>query len=386
MTFMLSIKRILWLLPLVTRQIAGIAQYSLDDIDSGKALAELSKIAHDNALSRLESGGPHNCTKENVKVYKEWRYIPGDERIAYTNAVQCLMNKPGKMSIFEGSKTAFDDFTVLHVLLVQYVHVSAAFLLFHRYFLYTYAEKLEECGYTGTIPYWEWGFDCEDPNSSPVFDGSATSLGSNGEKILNRTAGSIPALDIPGIPLGSGGGCVYSGPFVNYTVTMGSIVDPDPTRYNPRCLKRDLNGFICSQWASLRNSTQLVLDSPNIELFQAIMQGDTRYPEAANVFFGVHGGGHYTISGDPGSDFYFSSSEPGFFLHHAQIDRLYFIWQNLDWENRQNIGGTRAWAGIPLFQNGTLDDVLLFQPLNAKRTLRELIDTLGGSPFCYVYE
>jgi hypothetical protein len=32
------------------------------------------------------------------------RNIPGEERIAYTNAVQCLMNKPGQLSIFEGSK------------------------------------------------------------------------------------------------------------------------------------------------------------------------------------------------------------------------------------------------------------------------------------------
>jgi tyrosinase len=89
---------------------------------------------------------------------------------------------------------------------------------------------------------------------------------------------------------------VHSGPFVNYTVNLGSILDPDPTRYNPRCLKRDLNPYVCSHWASLRNATQLILDSPNIELFQAIMQGDARYPEAANLFFGVHGGGHYSMS------------------------------------------------------------------------------------------
>ena len=32
------------------------------------------------------------------------RTIEDDDRIAYTDAVQCLMNKPGKLSIFEGSK------------------------------------------------------------------------------------------------------------------------------------------------------------------------------------------------------------------------------------------------------------------------------------------
>lgn len=162
-----------------------------------------------------------------------------------------------------------------------------------------------------------------------------------------------PGFDLSGMLFGTGGGCVHSGPFKNFTVNLGLISDPDPTRYAPRCLKRDLNPFICKNFASLRNTTTVILDSPNIELFQAIMQGDTRYAQARNVFFGVHGGGHFTISklpheysnsqtnsilpigGDPGSDFYFSPGEPAFYHHHQQLDRLYFIWQNLDWENRQ---------------------------------------------------
>jgi hypothetical protein len=61
----------------------------------------------------------------------------------------------------------------------------------------------------------------------------------------------------------------------------------------------------------------------------------------------VHGGGHYAISGDPGSDFYFSALEPGFYLHHGNIDRMHFIWQNLDWENRQ-VRGIRLAYGLNL--------------------------------------
>ncbi|KAI9149917.1 Tyrosinase P [Paramyrothecium foliicola] len=378
--------QLFWLLLLVFGGVLGAAPYPQKDIDSGKVLAELSKKAYNNAWSRLERSGTRSCNKNNVRIFKEWRHIPGKERIAYTNAVQCLQNKPGILSLFEGSKTAFDDFAVLHILLVQYVHVSASFLLFHRYFLYTYAEKLRECGYNGPVPYWEWGLDCDDVDASPLFDGSATSLGSNGKFIPDRTSGPIPGLEIPGVPLGTGGGCVHSGPFKNYTVNMGNVLDPDPTRYNPRCLKRDLNPHICKQWASFRNATQLILDSPNIELFQAIMQGDSRYPEAADLFFGVHGGGHNVVSGDPGSDFFFSPLEPVFWLHHQQLDRLYFVWQNLDWKNRQNIAGTRSWSSVPLRQQATLKDVLLFEPLNRKRTLGELIDTLGGTPFCFIYE
>lgn len=77
---------------------------------------------------------------------------------------------------------------------------------------------------------------------------------------------------------------------------MGTLMDPDPTRYNPRCLVRDLNPHICRRWASLRNTTQVLVEPPNIELFQAVVQGDPRYEESADLGFGVHGGGHYVVS------------------------------------------------------------------------------------------
>lgn len=50
---------------------------------------------------------------------------------------------------------------------------------------------------------------------------------------------------------------------------------------------------------------------------------------------GVHGGGHFIISGDPGGDAFISPGDPAFYAHHAQIDRIYWIWQMLDFDNRQ---------------------------------------------------
>lgn len=108
----------------------------------------------------------------------------------------------------------------------------------------------------------------------------------------------------------------------------------DPLVDNPRCLKRDLNGFSAKKWASLRNTTRLILDAPNIELFQGRAQGLPEYV-SIDPGMGVHGGGHYTIGGDPGGDVYLSPGEPVFYLHHAQLDRAYFIWQNLNWTDRQ---------------------------------------------------
>ncbi|KAK6825650.1 hypothetical protein PG987_013144 [Apiospora arundinis] len=361
--------------PLTTQEI------SQADIVSGKALSDYSKTAFDNAMKRL-GASDSGCTKDNVKIRKEWRNIPGEERIAYRKAVECLMQKPSVFPNVEGAKSSFDDFAVLHVAFTPYVHNSATFLTFHRYFLRTYEQRLEDqCGYTGTIPYWEWGLDCGDIDKSPLFDGSETSMGGNGEFIANKPN----PMAMFGAKAGTGGGCIKKGPFANYTVNLGPIGAKKPLGYNPRCIKRDLNSDICARWASISNTTLTVRDGTDIEIFQALLQGDFRYKQASSLGMAVHGGGHFTIGGDPGGDFYFSPLEPGFYLHHGQIDRLYFVWQNLDWEKRQGIAGTGTMMNMPASRNVTLDDTLDFSPMNPKRAVKELIDTISG-PFCYVYE
>ncbi|KAI5859643.1 Di-copper centre-containing protein [Durotheca rogersii] len=349
------------------------------DIDSGRALQQLGETARDAALARLEASPSSTCTKESVRMRKEWRNIPGEERKAYVKAVECLMESPNVYPNVTGPKSMFDSFGVLHYYLTPYVHNSAYFLLFHRLYIWTYEEKLRTlCGYTGAFPYWEWGLDAGGVEKSPVFDGSETSMGSNGEYVEN-----------PGNPFfgrGTGGGCVKEGPFKNYTVNFGPNTSRTPLVPNPRCLKRDLNTQICAQWASLRNTTETIIESPDIALFQANLQGDYRWPEARKWGFAVHGGGHFSIGGDPGGDFYFSPLEPAFYLHHGQIDRMYFIWQNLDWENRQTMAGTITMMDMPPSRNGTLDDVLDIKPVGGSYTFRQLLDTVGGSPFCFVYE
>ena len=206
--------------------------------------------------------------------------------------------------------------------------------MWHRYYIHIFEQKLHECGYTGSLPYWEWGLDANNPHASPIFDGSDTSLGSDGAFV----AGPPVTLQIPGnvnpiiLAKGTGGGCVTTGPFKDMTVHLGPITQPDPTADNPRCLKRDLNADSGKRFASFRNTTDLITGSPNIEIFRTTMEGDARYvPDS----LGVHGGGHFMIGGDPGSDAFISSGDPAFYLHHGQIDRVYWIWQMLDFPNRQ---------------------------------------------------
>lgn len=250
-----------------------------------------------------------------------------------------------------GSFSLFDDFVAVHLNQTPFIHLTATFLSWHRYFTLAYEQRLNACGYAGALPYWEWGNDVSDPTRSPVFDGSDTSLGGDGAPIPGGHPGYMLAppfreptpQNVVTLKPGNGGGCVTKGPFAGLQVHLGPVAMPqfgslnftsaaNPLADNPRCLKRDLNRDSASRFCSFRNTTGLILTSPDVERFQAYMQADPRYTIGE---LGVHGGGHYTIGGDPGADPFISPGDPAFYLHHGQIDRVWWIWQMLDFPNRQ---------------------------------------------------
>lgn len=124
-------------------------------------------------------------------------------------------------------------------------------------------------------------------------------MGSNGAKV-NSTGppgGGFPGGGFPGG--GSGGGCVTAGPFKNFTVNFGPNTARDPLAPNPRCLKRDLNTMMAATYASIKNTTETILEGTDIESFQANLQGDFRYPAARKWTMAVHGGGHFAIGKFP---------------------------------------------------------------------------------------
>merc|ERR1712080_42976 len=88
-----------------------------------------------------------------------------------------------------------------------------------------------------------------------LFNGDEYSMGSNGEYISGREDTYLGLQDI-NFPPGTGGGCVYSGPFSNtsYTTNLGPIDSPYNNNveghfdFNPRCLVRDLNSWFSQRY------------------------------------------------------------------------------------------------------------------------------------------
>lgn len=103
---------------------------------------------------------------------------------------------------------------------------------------------------------------------------------------------------------------------------------------------------------------------------------------------GVHTGGHFTVGGDPGGDFFSSAGDPVFFLHHGMIDRIWWIWQLQDLSKRLTaVSGTITFNDAPPSRNATLDDDVYLGVIAPPVKLGSLLDTLDwlDGEFCYIY-
>ncbi|KAG7071303.1 tyrosinase [Colletotrichum scovillei] len=340
-------------------------------------LTALAQAAYQKSEEMIQSGEIQkrgsSCSLGNIKIRKEWGSLQRQEKLDYIKAVQCLQSKPAltPSDIVPGAKSRFDDFVATHINQTFTIHYTGTFLSWHRRFTWLYEEALrEECGYKGTQPYWDWAKTAVNGvDSSPIFDGTETSMSGNGEFIpdqediiLTNPDGSEAAR----LPTGTGGGCITSGPFKN--------------------MSRDLTTAINRRYSNASAILHNILVPQNVGKFQVEMQGD---PESGTMGMGIHGGGHFTLGGDPGRDFFVSPGDPAFYLHHAQIDRVWWMWQMLSPNARQfaddAVMGTNTFLNSPPSANTTLDEVLEYgYAAGPPIKIRDTMSTLAG-PYCYIY-
>jgi len=346
------------------------------------------------AAYQIEQGGTQSsCSLTNVAIRQEWSTLSSSQRIAYSNAVLKLQSLPSKSptSFCPGCRSRYDDFVAVHINQTLTIHGTANFLSWHRYFTWSFEQALRnEAGYQGWQPYWNWGKSAFDPINSPYMDGSATSMRGNGVYEAHNCTEALPT-GLNCIPPGVGGGCVKNGPFANMVVNLGpvaaTLAEPEDVpqngsglNYNPRCMKRDISEWVSSQWNKDNDSYALITENNDVLDFQNTMQGNF-----AVGFYGVHTGGHFTYQGDPAGDLFTSPGDPMFWLHHGQIDRTWWIWQNQDLSARQNaIAGTITLDNQPPSRNGVLTDILNMGVNAPTVQIKDVMSTLAG-PLCYIY-
>ncbi|PPQ86638.1 hypothetical protein CVT25_006822 [Psilocybe cyanescens] len=340
-----------------------------------QALVLLSTLLASVVATPAKSG----C--RNPIVRKEWRTLGRGQQKQYLDAVQCILKKPAitPKSVSPGAVGRFDDFVTTHILQTFSIHYVGHFLPWHRYFTAIYEKALrEECGYTGAQPYWDWNLDVPPKGNfvdSPVWN-PVYGFGGNGPFV------EVPADSPFGVVPGrTGGGCVADGPFKNMTVTMGPN---DALNGNPRCLTRDFSPYFAGRYLGA-NVTKLTMSAKDFGSFDRVVEGGPSFDAS-----GLHGGGHYGVGGNLGimGDLYNSPADPVFYLHHANLDRVWWSWQKKDLSRRLvDISGP---IEIMDYDNVKAGNVTLSFPLhlgvNAPNvTIEDVMDIRGGA-LCYEYD
>ncbi|TFK35809.1 hypothetical protein BDQ12DRAFT_634639 [Crucibulum laeve] len=325
---------------------------------------------------------PYPPRKEckNPIVRREWRQLSKKDRLSYLNAVQCILQKPPitPLSVAPGVGSRYDDFIATHILQTFSIHYVGHFLPWHRFFTAVYEKALRsECGYKGAQPYWDWTLDVP-PNgqfaASPVFDANY-GFGGNGPFV------EVPSDNPFSVPGRTGGGCITNGPLKDMVVRMGPAADLSG---NPRCLARDFSPYFAGRYLGA-NMTQMTLSQPDFGWFNTVVEGGPSF-EAS----GLHGGGHYGVGGTLGQmgDLYNSPADPIFYMHHANLDRVWWSWQKRDLSARlQDISGP---INLMDYSNTIGGNVTLSFPLstgvNADDVMIQDVMNIRGETLCYDYD
>ncbi|TDZ15806.1 N-acetyl-6-hydroxytryptophan oxidase ivoB [Colletotrichum orbiculare MAFF 240422] len=267
------------------------------------------------------------CT--NPSVRKDWTALTDAEKAAYIESTLCLMDPaqaPSKTN-YAGSKSRWDELQVAHIAQVQFIHGVGAFLPWHRWFMSVHESLLrQDCGYTGPMPYWN---EQVDQAAGPL------------------TAASIWGSD-PTTSFGTGAtdanGCVADGPFSNLTYNVNIQLE----RGEDQCLAYGLNQ------AQFNQVAQTVVDACN---------SLETYDDFNTCLGGTpHTSGHYAIGGTM-DDVSLSPADPLFFMHHTNLDRLWWVWQSKNESRINDMSGRNvAVGGILVTNQPKILPVSAFQP------------------------
>ncbi|KAL4860738.1 hypothetical protein BDV12DRAFT_90422 [Aspergillus spectabilis] len=300
----------------------------------------------------LISNSTNPCTHPRFR--QEWRNLSRAEKLSYISAAQCLTRTP----LPGGSNgTIHDEFSLLHSRVGNYSHNAASFLPWHRLFVHIYEKALQKyCNYDEPMPYWDWTLDFQNLLTSPIWNtddgfGPNGSILSDGDTCVN-------------------GNCVTSGPFANFTPVYYEGL------YHPHCLSR---GFLDEE--TVKRVGNLTMRPDKIA---EIIKGEARY---FDFLIGVERLSHSSIPYMVQGDFRVltAPNDPVFYLHHAQVDRLWWSWQRVSTERREQYNGIARRLGAV---EASVNDILDFGDLDldmGEVTVGDVMDTEGGV-LCYRYD
>ncbi|KAI9226134.1 MAG: hypothetical protein DHS80DRAFT_19236, partial [Piptocephalis tieghemiana] len=277
-----------------------------------------------DSTSNTPYTGPKSgrCAPGGLGQRKEIRSLTQEERQRFITALHTIKQSG-----------IYDTFTQFHLDNKLRVHNQAVFLPWHRVYVRSFELALQQVDSRIWLPYWEWPLDSQAPEQSAIF--TAAFMGGNG-----RASDS----------------CVMDGPFANWTMA-------NPT---PHCIRRKFRrGTTCGTFHGPESINRIITQSTSYDNFRQMFESVP------------HAGPHLGIGGEMSQ--MESPNDPIFWLHHAYIDKVYYLWQQArpDLANTYN-GPSYGGGPPPPPPPATLQDRLTPFPY----TVQEALST---SALCYTY-
>lgn len=259
------------------------------------------------ASQKYDTSAAAASCASNSNVRFEWRDFSNTDRYALVNGIKCLMSKPASGK-FPPARNRYEDFVRVHQQYSSSIHNNAKFLLWHRYFLWTFEQVLrEECGFNRAFVWWDETKDAGQFAQSTIF--------------TPQYFGSLSG------PTNGAGTCIRDGAFADTTLHIGP-----GSGQSDHCLSRAVDESATAQCS---------------KDFENYCMSRTNYPDFESCWeYGPHGYGHNGI-GSVMADVMGSVGDPTFWIHHTYVDRVFGVWQNADISRRTTISGTVA-DGSPL--------------------------------------
>ncbi|ETS80056.1 hypothetical protein PFICI_07585 [Pestalotiopsis fici W106-1] len=253
-----------------------------------KGYTFLGLLASACLATASNSFGNGTCTQVNQR--KAWHTLTDDEKAEYLRAEKCLIESPAKGGVVDGAVTRWDELHWVHITQSNVIHGVGDFLPWHRLYMRVHEKLLqEECNYTGTQPYWDEQRDADASTSladASVFGTDELSFGTTQD------------------------GCVVDGAFANTTLRLNQLWGvKNVTEY---CLSRSYDDSYWA-WANTTYSDACFAKSNYTEAWPCW----SKYP---------HSSAHLAVGGTL-EDQAASPGDPLFFLHHTNLDRLWWRWQ-----------------------------------------------------------
>lgn len=229
------------------------------------------------------------CIENNMIIRKNWDDLNETERQTLQRTIHLMKTEPKQKF---GNLFNYDDFVGLHMKVGLTAHFVAAFLPWHRLFTFKFEQHLRRITPGISLPYWDWGRDDLQytPHKLDVFSG--------------KYFGTKGNLD--------GFWCLEDGFAANWTTVYPK------TNTDVACVRRqwDRGQKIGSFWGN--------------EMMDTLIERHVTYQGFRDAFEnGPHFLVHNNVGGTNGDlRQLYSPNDPLFWIHHANVDRIWLKWQN----------------------------------------------------------